>query len=114
MRISDWSSDVCSSDPLAINTAEKTRYMHDFALRYPTPYRDTMLGYVRDNQLDEAWVYGLIRQESRFVSQARSHVGASGLMQVRSEESRVGKEWVITFRSWWVTDHSKKKINNST
>lgn len=67
---------------IAINTAEKTRYMHDFALRYPTPYRDTMLGYVRDNELDEAWVYGLIRQESRFVSHARSHAGASGLMQV--------------------------------
>lgn len=67
---------------IAINTAEKTQYTHDFALRYPTPYRDTMVGYVRDNELDEAWVYGLIRQESRFVSNARSHVGASGLMQV--------------------------------
>ena len=67
---------------IAINTAEKTQYTHDFALRYPTPYRDTMLGHVRDNALDEAGVYGLIRPESRFVSNARSHVGASGLMQV--------------------------------
>jgi soluble lytic murein transglycosylase len=32
--------------------------------------------------LDKAWVYGLIRQESRFVKSARSHVGASGLMQI--------------------------------
>jgi len=32
--------------------------------------------------LDEAWVYGLTRQESRFVSYAKSGVGASGLMQV--------------------------------
>jgi len=67
---------------IAINTADKTRYTHDFALRYPTPYRDTMVGYARDNALDEAWVYGLIRQESRFVSNAKSHVGAAGLMQV--------------------------------
>lgn len=67
---------------IAISTAEKTKYTHDFALRYPTPYRDTMLGHVRDNSLDEAWVYGLIRQESRFVSNAKSRVGASGLMQV--------------------------------
>ncbi|MFX4404762.1 transglycosylase SLT domain-containing protein, partial [Acinetobacter baumannii] len=29
-----------------------------------------------------AWVYGLIRQESRFIKSARSHVGASGLMQL--------------------------------
>jgi soluble lytic murein transglycosylase len=32
--------------------------------------------------LDPAFVYGLIRQESRFITDARSHVGASGLMQV--------------------------------
>jgi soluble lytic murein transglycosylase len=32
--------------------------------------------------LDPAYVYGLIRQESRFITDARSHVGASGLMQV--------------------------------
>src|SRR5690606_34840637 len=32
--------------------------------------------------LDPAWVYGLIRQESRFVPVARSRVGAAGLMQV--------------------------------
>lgn len=67
---------------VAINTADKTALTHDFALRYPTPYRETMEAYVRDNQLDEAWVYGLIRQESRFVSIARSGVGAAGLMQV--------------------------------
>jgi soluble lytic murein transglycosylase len=67
---------------VAISTADKTALTHDFALRYPTPYRETMEAYVRDNQLDEAWVYGLIRQESRFVSFARSGVGAAGLMQV--------------------------------
>jgi len=32
--------------------------------------------------LDKAWVYGLIRQESRFIKSARSSVGASGLMQI--------------------------------
>ncbi len=67
---------------VAINTADKTRLTHDFALRFPTPYRDKMQAYARENGLDEAWVYGLIRQESRFVSHARSSVGASGLMQV--------------------------------
>lgn len=39
-------------------------------------------GYAQDLKLDEAWVYGLIRQESRFVAVARSSVGAGGLMQV--------------------------------
>jgi soluble lytic murein transglycosylase len=67
---------------MAINTADKTKFMHDFSLRYPTPYLDMMQSYARENNLDEAWVYGLIRQESRFTSRAKSSVGASGLMQV--------------------------------
>ncbi|MBZ0104471.1 MAG: lytic transglycosylase domain-containing protein [Sulfuricella denitrificans] len=66
----------------AINTADKTRNLHDFSLRYPAPHRDLMQVYAREHGLDEAWVYGLIRQESRFVQQARSNVGASGLMQL--------------------------------
>src|SRR5690606_24665047 len=57
-------------------------HLHDLSLRYPTPYRDMMKDYVRENDLDEAWVYGVIRQESRFISQAKSHAGASGRMQV--------------------------------
>lgn len=67
---------------LAINTADKTSLTHDFALRYPTPYRQLMVNSARDNGLDEAWVYGLVRQESRFLHYARSGVGASGVMQV--------------------------------
>lgn len=66
----------------AINTADKTRTLHDFSLRYPAPHRDLMQVYAQEHGLDEAWVYGLIRQESRFVQQARSSVGASGLMQL--------------------------------
>jgi soluble lytic murein transglycosylase len=66
----------------AINTAEKTKTMHNFALRYPMPHLETMKAYAKVNQLDEAWVYGLIRQESRFIKLAKSRVGASGLMQV--------------------------------
>jgi soluble lytic murein transglycosylase len=67
---------------VAINTADQTVLTHDFSLRYPTPYRDLMRNYAREQALDEAWVYGLIRQESRFTTQAKSSAGASGLMQV--------------------------------
>ena len=66
----------------AISTADKTQQLHDFNLRFPSPHRDVMQEQARQVGLDEAWVYGLIRQESRFVQQARSGVGASGLMQL--------------------------------
>ena len=66
----------------AIITAEKTRGEHDFDLRYIAPYRDLATAYAHNNGLDEAWVFGLMRQESRFVDYARSGVGARGLIQI--------------------------------
>jgi soluble lytic murein transglycosylase len=72
----------------AINTATRTRQLHDFDLRFLAPYRDTAKIYAKQYGLDEAWVYGLMRQESRFVSQAKSGVGASGLMQIMPATAR--------------------------
>lgn len=66
----------------AIITAERTRDLHDFDLRYLTPYRDLAQARAREFALDEAWIYGLMRQESRFVAHARSSAGAQGLMQI--------------------------------
>ncbi len=65
-----------------INTSDKTRQVMDFEQRFPMPFKDSVLARTRDINLDPAYVYGLIRQESRFVMDARSGVGASGLMQV--------------------------------
>ncbi len=66
----------------AINTADRTVALHDFQLRYLAPYRDVLNEHTSQLELDEAWVYGLIRQESRFITNARSRAGASGLMQL--------------------------------
>lgn len=65
-----------------VNTADRTKQEHDFSLRYPTPYRDELSPIARQIDLNLAWAYGLIRQESRFIMSASSSVGASGLMQV--------------------------------
>lgn len=66
----------------AIYAADRTKQLHNYNLRYLAPYREVTRGYALELGLDEAWVYGLIRQESRFVTTARSSVGAGGLMQV--------------------------------
>jgi soluble lytic murein transglycosylase len=71
-----------------INTADRTVGLHDFSLRYPAPYRDVLKARTDQLALDEAWVYGLIRQESRFISIAKSHAGASGLMQLMPGTAR--------------------------
>ena len=72
----------------SINAADRTVMLHDFNLRYPAPFRDTLQVRIQENNLEEAWVYGLMRQESRFVTQAKSNVGAAGLMQVMPATAR--------------------------
>ncbi|MDD2775994.1 MAG: transglycosylase SLT domain-containing protein [Gallionella sp.] len=72
----------------AINAADKTISTHDFNLRYLAPYRSALHPHIQDNNLDEAWVYGLMRQESRFVTVAKSTVGAAGLMQIMPSTAR--------------------------
>ncbi len=65
-----------------INTSERTRQLVNLQQRYPTPFREEVLAAAAEVGLDPAYMYGLIRQESRFIVAARSSVGASGLMQV--------------------------------
>jgi soluble lytic murein transglycosylase len=65
-----------------INTSDRTKEAIDFDQRFPMPLREIVVRRAGEIKLDPAFVYGLIRQESRFIMDARSHVGASGLMQV--------------------------------
>lgn len=85
---------------LAIVTADKTTELHDFALRYPTPYRNLMKPAASEQAIDEAWVYGITRQESRFMHYAKSGVGASGLMQLMPATAKwiAGKAGIEDYR----------------
>jgi soluble lytic murein transglycosylase len=71
-----------------INTSERTQDVMDFAQRFPMPFRDAVTKRSSEIGLDPAYVYGLIRQESRFIMDARSVVGASGLMQIMPATAR--------------------------
>jgi soluble lytic murein transglycosylase len=71
-----------------INTSERTKTVIDFEQRFPMPFKSAVVKRAREINLDPAYVYGLIRQESRFIMDARSGVGASGLMQVMPATAR--------------------------
>ncbi|MBS7808421.1 lytic transglycosylase domain-containing protein [Variovorax sp. PCZ-1] len=71
-----------------INTSERTKEAFNADQRFPMPFRDAVVKRSREINLDPAYVYGLIRQESRFIMDARSVVGASGLMQVMPATAR--------------------------
>ena len=72
----------------SIQAADRTVRLHNFALRYPLPYREVFTEYAKTYDLDVAWVLGLARQESRFITDARSAAGAAGLMQVMPRTAR--------------------------
>lgn len=66
----------------AINTADKTVVLHNFGARYLTPYREAFVSAAQHQGLDLSIVFGLVRQESRFIADAISSAGAVGLMQL--------------------------------
>lgn len=88
-----------------INTSERTREQVDMAQRFPTPFRSAVVAKARDAGIEPAYVYGLIRQESRFITDARSHVGASGLMQLMPATAR----W--TARKLGIDNYAAGRIN---
>jgi len=71
-----------------IAASERTRGLVDIAQRYPMPHRDLMMSTTAPLGVDPAWIYGLIRQESRFIEDIRSNAGAIGLMQIMPSTAR--------------------------
>src|SRR3546814_12170520 len=92
MRISDWSSDVCSSDLLAALDADE-----DMARFVGGAVRDTLLGFpVAD--VDIATRH-LPRNVMERLAAAGIKAVPTGIDHGRSEERRVGKECVSRCRS---------------
>ena len=88
-----------------INTSERTKGVMDFEQRFPMPFKNAVVSRAQSIGLDPAYVYGLIRQESRFIMDAKSGVGAAGLMQVMPATAK----W--TAKKIGMTDFTPAKIN---
>src|SRR3546814_20119674 len=97
MRISDWSSDVCSSD------------LRHFIYPRTGPYLSG------NHETDRHRARGRIpyRRKGKAADARRTESGRKRIphrySDRRSEERRVGKEWVSTCRSRWTPYHEKKK-----
>ncbi|MEO5697935.1 MAG: transglycosylase SLT domain-containing protein [Burkholderiaceae bacterium] len=88
-----------------INTSDRTRDEIDMEQRFPMPFRAEVTARAKEIGLDPAYVYGLIRQESRFIMDARSGVGASGLMQIMPATARwTAKKIGMDFRREQIAD----------
>jgi soluble lytic murein transglycosylase len=90
-----------------INTSERTKTLLDMEQRYPMPFKTAVVAQAKQIGLDAAYAYGVMRQESRFVTDARSHVGAGGLMQVMPATAR----W--TAKKIGLTDFQPAQLKDS-
>ncbi|MFC2432158.1 MAG: transglycosylase SLT domain-containing protein, partial [Neisseria subflava] len=110
---------------MAINSSDRTDHKLNYKLRYLSPFKDLTVRYAVQAGVDPAWVYGLIRQESRFVMGAQSSVGAQGLMQVMPATAReiAGKigmssselytmDGNIRMGTWYMADAKRRLQNN--
>lgn len=89
-----------------VNTSLRTQREVDFSQRFIAPFEGQVSRKAREIDLDPAWVYGLIRQESRFITDARSRVGASGLMQLMPATAK----WVA--KKIGMTDFHPSRVND--
>src|SRR3546814_20871740 len=96
MRISDWSSDVCSSDRAAL-VDRLADHVHDATKRFRA-----------DRHADLRAGVGDLLTPDKAVGAIHGG-GADGVLAERSEERRVGKEWVSRCKTQWSPNHYKKK-----
>jgi soluble lytic murein transglycosylase len=84
----------------AILTVAQSDHQDDLELRFPLLYRDVIEANASDLGLDPSWVYGVVRQESAFVADARSSAGALGLMQLMPATGKLtGRKLNIPIRN---------------
>src|SRR3546814_13554596 len=95
MRISDWSSDVCSSD---LNTLFAIKRL--IGRRFDDPMTKKDMGLVS---------YKIVKHDAGAWVEAQGKDYSPAQISARSEERRVGKECVSTCRSRWSPFHKKKK-----
>ncbi|WP_263141732.1 transglycosylase SLT domain-containing protein [Pseudomonas sp. RIT-PI-AD] len=66
----------------AIRTISQAQYWDDLDIRFPMAHRSTLIQQSKVRGLHSSWIFAITRQESAFMDDARSQVGAMGLMQL--------------------------------
>src|SRR3546814_12208049 len=97
MRISDWSSDVCSSDLLEWSFARREK-----VLFFPDQHLGRNTAKNMGIGLDEMIVWDFTKPLG---GNTPEQIKAARMILWRSEARRVGKECVSTCRSRWETYH---------
>jgi len=71
-----------------ISTLAQAKYWDDLEMRFPLAHQKLVLRQATQQHINPAWAFAIIRQESAFTPDARSHAGALGLMQLLPRTAR--------------------------
>lgn len=86
---------------IAILTIAKTPFYDDLKIRFPI----ISIKDVDELKIDQAWLHGLIRQESLFMRDAKSNKGALGLMQLLPRTARSVAKRISSINKRWLSQH---------
>src|SRR3546814_19256245 len=110
MRISDWSSDVCSSDLKFLDNDEQDRTEYSLVptIEFELGGRDTAM-LTAEHSRQAVGRDDPEEDDDEEPTQFNRFALGGEYIHRRSEERRVGKECVSTCRSRWSPYHEKKK-----
>ncbi len=84
----------------AIVAAAKSSNYNHLIIRFPTPHQDLVSKYTDTFGIQPDWAYSVMRQESAFRVDARSRVGARGLMQLMPKTAKfVARQHKLSYRN---------------
>lgn len=93
----------------AIQTLAQAKYWDDLELRFPLTHQELVINQSQKHKINPAWAFAVIRQESAFTPDAKSHAGALGLMQLMPRTARqVARRLRVSMRN------TKKALLNIT
>ncbi len=99
----------------AVILSNKDALNNELGLRFPLAYRDMVHQAARQYNIDEAFIYAIIRQESLFFADNVSAVGAKGLMQVMPQTAKmITKQAHIPYSDANELFNSEKNIHIGT
>ncbi|MCV6611107.1 MAG: transglycosylase SLT domain-containing protein [Amphritea sp.] len=95
---------------LAIRGAAVSKYWDDISLRFPMPYGAIFSTRAREFKIDTNWARAIARQESAYLTSARSSVGARGLMQLMPRTAKAtARKNKVSYRR--VSELNKPELN---
>jgi len=99
----------------AIMAAARSDIRDNLKLRFPTAYQSTVTSNASKNGIAKDWVFSLIRQESAFSYQAKSPVGALGMMQIMPATAKqISKNMGIRYKGKYSLLQPEKNIQLGT